>query len=206
MADPKRPGGGSRERATTRRGYGSSAGSDFDDDAPTIVEPRELQQLREDFTGLPPRGRGESKPAIEIQLVEENGAGSSRRPWRAIEIWTKNRIYSVDSRMYCVEVLDRESGRADPNHSFVGARLGGGQRREGSSLRLSHPFPIPGTEAVFKLPNGRQGRFGQTSKVERVVLRLRVANVSLLEAEPAWEEITGKVSIPPPAGNPRGGR
>jgi hypothetical protein len=101
--------------------------------------------------------------------------------------------------MTCVEVLDRQSGRPDADHHFVGARLGGGQRKEGTQLRLSHPFPIPGTEAVFKLPPGRQGRFGQTSKVEKVVLRLRVANIPLLDAEPIWEEITGRWSLRPPA-------
>ena len=130
---------------------------------------------------------------------------SARKSWRALEIWTKNRIYSVDSAMVCIEVIDRDSGRPDTSHHFVGARLGGGQRRRGAVSSFPIRLPVPGTEAVFKLPPGRQGRFGQTTKVERVVLRLRVSNVPVLDAEPIWEEITHRWSIAPNA-TPRGGR
>lgn len=131
---------------------------------------------------------------IEVVLVDENTPPPRGQVWRVLEIWTRNRIYLLDAQLNCVEVLSRQSGKPE-SHQFLGAKLGGGQRREGDKLRLSHPLPVPGTEAVFKLPNNRRGPFGQTSKVERVVLRVRVAQVSLLQAEPAWAEITGQYRV-----------
>lgn len=142
--------------------------------------------------------REREHPPVEVVVEAHKGPMKRAAKWRAIEIWTKNRVYSVDSTGVCIEVLDRAAGRPDEDHALLGARLAGGQRKEGQRLKLSHPYPVPGTEAVFRLPAGRAGRFGQTSKVERVVLRLRVADMPLLESEPVWDELAAGNSIPPP--------
>jgi hypothetical protein len=143
-------------------------------------------------------GPDRERPPIEVQVEMHKGPMRQSAKWRAIEIWTKNRVYSVDSTGVCIEVLDRATGRPDEDHALLGARLAGGQRKEGQRLKLSHPYPVPGTEAVFRLPAGRAGRFGQTSKVERVVLRVRVADMPLLESEPVWDELSSGSSVPPP--------
>ncbi len=72
-------------------------------------------------------------------------------------------------------------------------------------MKLSHPYPVPGTEAVFKLPHGRSGRFGQTSKVERVILRVRLADVPLLDSQPMWEDLSARLSVRPPLAAERDG-
>jgi hypothetical protein len=63
-------------------------------------------------------------------------------------------------------------------------------------MELSHPFPRPGSEAVFEQSKGRQVRFSQTSTVTRVVLRLRVLTVASDNLLPTWEEITGRHEVP----------
>ena len=102
-------------------------------------------------------------------------------------------VYVLNAEMVCVEVISRTTSKPQ-EHQFVGARLGGGQRREHGSVQIVHPLPIPGTEAVFKLPSGRRSPFGQTSQVERVVLRLRSVSISVTDGEPAWREITERHS------------
>ncbi|MCZ7678508.1 MAG: hypothetical protein M5U28_06935 [Sandaracinaceae bacterium] len=64
-------------------------------------------------------------------------------------------------------------------------------------MELSHPFPRPGSEAVFEQSKGRQVRFSQTSTVTRVVLRLRVLTVASDNILPTWEEITGSHAAMP---------
>ncbi|MGE3633927.1 MAG: hypothetical protein AB7P00_28760, partial [Sandaracinaceae bacterium] len=81
-------------------------------------------------------------------------------------------------------------------HALLGARLVGGQRRDGESMELRHPFPRPGSEAVFEQSKGRQVRFSQTSSVTRVVPRLRVLTVASDNLLPTWEEITSKTDSP----------
>lgn len=184
----------SRRSVPTRLGYSLPHQPEDYDDSPTLVEQRSemLSSLGEKDRA--PQGVElcqQVRPAIEVELVEQDDLPSAARRWRAVEIWTRNRIYAIDATMTCIEVINRTTGRPEANHSFLGARLGGGQRREGNSIKLSHPLPVPGTEAVFKLPSPRRGAFGQTSKVERVVLRVRVATALLADAEPAWKEITG---------------
>jgi hypothetical protein len=196
VSDTKRP-STSRRNATTRVGYGVPHEAQPDNDETTSVDaapvakppvaPAHVQSrsLTQPFPAV-------ARPPIEVVLVDEDKPESANNRWRAVEIWTRNRIYALDATMTCFAVIDRATGRAEATHSFVGARLGGGQRREGGYLRIAHPFPVPGTEAVFKLPTGKRGPFGQTSVVERVVLRIRVTTAALLQAEPAWDEITGK--------------
>lgn len=122
------------------------------------------------------------------------GVIAADRPYRALEIWTQNRVYTVDTSMTCSEVRDRHSGVADPRHSVLGARLVGGQRRYGKTLHVARPFPVPGTEAVFER-EGKRTPAGVTSKVERVVLRIRVTSV-VMEQEGAWDDVTSAFLYP----------
>jgi hypothetical protein len=197
MSDHRRQGGSSgpqagapsRPRNPTRRGYSlphhpnAWANTEVTQPSGTPL-PAEIAQQH---SVPPPR----PEPPIEVVLVNESRpVASDGLPWRAFEVWTKNRIYGLDSQGVCIEVIDRTTNRRETSHSLLGAKLSGGQRRDGESIQLAHPFPIPGTEAVFKHMHKRHGHYGQTSKVERVVIRMRVTTVTLKDAEPAWEQIT----------------
>ncbi|MCS6857264.1 MAG: hypothetical protein NZM37_06095 [Sandaracinaceae bacterium] len=130
-------------------------------------------------------------PAVDIDLVfEQRSAPFFERPWVFVEVWTRNTIYALDSRLFCIEVIDRATHRHLESHPLIGARLVGGQLRSGETLEISHPFPRPGAEAVFEQVKGRQVRFSRTSPVVRVVLRLRVLHVSPETGLPTWEELT----------------
>ena len=98
--------------------------------------------------------------------------------------------------MICIDVIDQLSKRSHGEHALRGARLVGGQTREGDAMELSHPFPRPGSEAVFEQLQGRHVRFSQTSSVTRVVMRLRVLTVAQEQLLPTWEEVTGSHKIP----------
>lgn len=136
------------------------------------------------------------QPAVDIDLIHERRtAPLPDHDWTFVEIWTRNTIYQLDSHLVCIAVVDQSTRRSHPDHALMGARLVGGQRRDGESMELSHPFPRPGSEAVFEQSKGRQVRFSQTSSVTRVVLRLRVLTVSSDNALPTWEEITGRHDI-----------
>lgn len=147
---------------------------------------------------IPPRAENEVAAAIEVVLVEQHGPPAKKSAWRSLEIWTRNRVYSLDEHGTCIEVLDRVAGRPDDEHALLGSQLAGGQRREGQKLKLSHPYPVPGTEAVFRLPAGRAGRFGQTSKVERVVLRVRIAEMTMPGAQTDWDVLAASVGLHSP--------
>lgn len=137
-------------------------------------------------TDLSNRGESTKRDAesgIEIALVHEDA--TPRRapaPWRAVEIWTKNRVYGMDSSFVCVEVVDRATGKLDPGHPILGGRLGGGRGRNGKGLTLVHPLPLPGTEAMFL----RGKKQGYTSIIERVILRVRALR---LRSSVTWDEI-----------------
>lgn len=132
-------------------------------------------------------------PAVDIDLVyEKRSAPLPDAPWTFLEIWTRNTIYALDARLHCVDVIDQASKRSLLDHPLRGARLVGGQVREGDAMELSHPFPRPGSEAVFEQAQGRHVRFSQTSSVTRVVMRLRVLTVTPDQLLPTWEEVTGK--------------
>ena len=182
-----------REQRTTFRGYGPPAGEPaetggegrFEEEATEVAdEPRVRRRRR--------RGR----PAIDIDLIHERRtAPLPDRRWVFVEVWTRNTIYALDSRLVCIEVVDQVSRKSDPEHALLGARLVGGQRKGGEAMELSHPFPRPGSEAVFEQSAGKQARFSQTSTVTRVVLRLRVLSVATEQTVPAWEEITGSHEV-----------
>ena len=132
-------------------------------------------------------------PAVDIDLVyEKRSAPLPDAPWTFLEIWTRNTIYALDARLHCVDVIDQASKRSLLDHPLRGARLVGGQVREGDAMELSHPFPRPGSEAVFEQAQRRHVRFSQTSSVTRVVMRLRVLTVTPDQLLPTWEEVTGK--------------
>jgi hypothetical protein len=143
-------------------------------------------------TSRPPPAQA---PTIELVIVDETQApAGERRAWRAAEVWTKRRIYSLDSTFKCIEVLDRETGRPEKGHDMLGARLGGGRLREREKVRFSYPLPLPGMEAMFT----RANKHGYTSVIERMIVRVRVLHTSVDEPAPTWDEIASRWSEPPP--------
>ncbi len=183
---------GSRRQRNTYRGYGPKNA------VPPDAELEPEQARFEDDPAAPIAAKGEKalarrgQPAVDIDLIHERRtAPLPDHDWTFVEIWTRNTIYALDSRLVCIAVIDQSSRRSHPDHALLGARLVGGQQRDGESMELSHPFPRPGSEAVFEQAKGRQVRFSQTSTVTRVVLRLRVLTVASDNLLPTWEEITG---------------
>ena len=141
----------------------------------------------------PPRSVAEG---IELVVVDEHQVASGeRRPWRAAEVWTKRRVYGLDSTFRCVEVLDRATGRPEASHEMLGARLGGGRMRDTDTVRFSYPLPLPGMEAMFS----KGKKHGYTSAVVRMVVRIRVLHTSADEVSPSWEDIASRWSEPPSA-------
>ncbi len=142
--------------------------------------------------GDAPREDGaRGRTTVVVDLVEEQGPPSLLQgPWPAVEVWTRNRIYVLDSVMRCIDVVDRPTGASDPDSPLMGAVLFGGQRRDekGRIVEISHPFPRPGTQAVFGCRVGRRFSLSETSAVSKVVLRVRAVH---LEAEEPldWERI-----------------
>jgi hypothetical protein len=142
-----------------------------------------------------PKSSGAEVEGIELLVVDERQVpGGERRPWRAAEVWTKRRVYGLDSTFRCVEILDRASGRPEATHEMLGARLGGGRMRDKDTVRFSYPLPLPGMEAMFS----KGKKHGYTSAVERMVVRVRVLHTSADEASPSWDDIASRWSEPPP--------
>lgn len=142
-----------------------------------------------------PPAKTRSADGIELLVVEEKQVpGAEHRPWRAAEVWTRRRIYGLDSTFKCVEILDRSTGRPEAGNEMLGARLGGGRLRERDAVRFSYPLPLPGMEAMFS--KGR--KHGYTSPIERMVVRIRVLHTSPDEAMPTWEDIASRWSDLPP--------
>lgn len=139
------------------------------------------------------RRRAKGPPAVDIDLVyERRSAPLPDQPWIFLEIWTRNTIYQLDASLICMDVIDQGTRKAIGDHPLRGARLVGGQSRDGDAMELSHPFPRPGSEAVFEQSSGRHVRFSQTSSVTRVVMRLRVLTVEPEQLLPTWEDVSGK--------------
>ncbi len=141
--------------------------------------------------------RTSTKPEgnIEIEYVEQSGVEAHKNEaWTLFEIWTRNRVYHVDSNLECIAVITRSTGRAEANHPLRGARLTGGERRNKSAhlVDIFFPLPCPGTEAVFRSDAKKQGQFARTSTIERVVLRVRRVKVNSLAEGQAWDAIMGK--------------
>jgi hypothetical protein len=159
------------------------------DPAPVTV-PRPARTSR---IGDVPRSPAAS--GIEMLVIDEKQtSGGERRPWRAAEVWTKRRVYGLDSTFRCVEILDRESGRPELTHEMLGARLGGGRMRDKDAVRFSYPLPLPGMEAMFS----KSKKHGYTSAVERMVVRIRVLHTTADETAPSWDDIASRWSEAPP--------
>lgn len=126
-----------------------------------------------------------SADGIQMSVVhDEPPAEGARR--RVVEIWTARRVYGLDENRVCVSVLDRETNKDEATHSFLNARLVGGQQKEAEGMSVSHPLPLPGMNAVFEVKNAK-ARFGTTTKVERVVMRVMMTNVTLDPDRPEGE-------------------
>ena len=114
------------------------------------------------------------------------------QPWVFLEVWTRNTIYQLDASLVCIDVIAQGTRKSIVGHPLRQARMVGGQSRDGETMELSHPFPRPGSEAVFEQTTGRHVRFSQTSSVTRVVMRLRVLTVEPEQLLPTWEDVSGK--------------
>ncbi len=205
MVDAKKP--GKKERDSTK---------DFAEPAPSTVRipppstrwesdrdlaktakldsapPTALRAPRVPQTEPPNSGTVEG---IELVVVDEKQVpGGERRPWRAAEVWTKRRVYGLDSTFRCVEILDRQTGRPEATHEMLGARLGGGRLRDKDKVRFSYPLPLPGMEAMFS----KGKKHGYTSIIERMIVRVRVLHTSADEASPSWDDIASRWSEVPP--------
>jgi hypothetical protein len=146
---------------------------------------------------LPETKRTSAKPdqPIEIEWVDKGGVDPLDGTWTLFEIWTRNRIYHVDSSLVCSAVVTRTTGKPELAHPLKGARLTGGERRtkEAQLTDIFYPLPSPGTEAVFRtdVKNGK-GQFAKTSTVEKIVLRIRRVNVTSRADADAWDGVLGK--------------
>ncbi len=140
---------------------------------------------------VPARSLHDDTPLVEIEVVHLSGtAPRMAQPTQTVEVWTQNRIYTMDASLNCVSVCARADMKPDPSHPFIGFRLVGGQHREGETFEISYPYPRPGTEAVFEHPAGSRGNFSRTSTVTRVLLRLHVVTVRPSVLVPTWSEVT----------------
>jgi hypothetical protein len=153
--------------------------------------------------GSKERDRFGNLPAIEIELVHEvRRPPSVDRPWAMLEVWTQNTVYSIGLDMRCIEVTDIATQKPNLEHGLLGARLLGGQHDEDGQTFLSHPYPRPGTEAVFEQPRPADGViFSHSSTVTRVVLRLRQLTIVTGGAHQSWDQIAGggrKSTLHPP--------
>jgi len=139
------------------------------------------------------------RPPIEVEVRRVSNAVSiTRKPPPAFEIWTKNRVYALDTTMACVEVIDLATGQSDAKHPFVGAQLVGGQSRVSGSNELTFPLPTPGADAVFQtLDANKRPRLMVTSKVTRVLLHVQVVRVSEKNRDDTWGKLASTRRIPP---------
>jgi hypothetical protein len=138
------------------------------------------------------RDRFSNLPAIEIELVNEvRRPPTVDRPWSMVEVWTQNRVYHIDVDMRCIEVFDLGTKKSVDDHGLLGARLLGGQHDEADVTYLSHPFPRPGTEAVFEQKRKNDAIFSHSSTVTRVVLRLRQISIMTGGDRLTWDQIAG---------------
>jgi hypothetical protein len=133
--------------------------------------------------------RVHAESQIELILVHVHPDSVSPTPWRTLEFWTSNTMYGLDSQLKCIEVSSRDPhANKVPNH-LLGAVLVGSQVRGDTEISIAFPYPVPGMEAVLRLPDS--GKHMNTSRVERVMLRVRMTSVALEDGqEPDWQAIT----------------
>lgn len=152
-----------------------------EDDATTVVGP-----IPTEAAAPPPI---EVVLSREVVVLSARDAGLTSQRYRMLEVWTRNRVYIIDSALECIEVTDRRTGSAEAAHSLLGATLAGGQRKYAKTMHISRPFPVPGTEAIF-VRDGKSRPAGLTSKVERVVLHIQIASVAMEKGDGVWDDVT----------------
>ncbi len=159
--------------------------------SPPDWEPEAVEEV--DAVEVEPAAPEESQRAtVEVEVRQISGtAALGNYAKRAYEIWTKNRVYGLDGGLECIEVIDLATGRSNPKHAFLGARLVGGQTRNGNQNELSFPLPTPGGEAVFqKLDTNNRIKLSVTSRVTRVILHVHRVKVESAQRDGAWGKIT----------------
>jgi hypothetical protein len=126
--------------------------------------------------------------------VENGGEAQKTEGWTFCEIWTRNRVYHIDSTLLCIAVISRDTGRSETNHPLRGARLTGGERRNKALqlLEIFVPLPAPGTEAVFRNDAKKNGGFARTSTIEKVVIRVRHVRIGSVAEGQVWEDVLGR--------------
>lgn len=132
---------------------------------------------------------------IELVLVHVNPNEVSNGPWRTLEFWTSNTMYGLDSSLRCIEISSRNPHMSVPaGGKLVGSKLLGSQRRDGDHFSVSFPYPVPGMQAVFQFGEGDQ--HVTTSKVERVMLRVRMTDVKMrADQTPDWAQISSMFEV-----------
>jgi len=166
----------------------------FDDEATIVWSPpdwdpeddsRTEARVRSSQGSMPDTAR----PAVEVE-ERRISIQAVRQADLAYEVWTRNRVYNIDATMTCIDVIDLTTGKSNPDHPFIGARLSGGQRRSGDASELSLPLPAPGSDAVFQKRDHTGIRLAVTSAVTRVILHLHRVAVKGPERDRAWGKIT----------------
>lgn len=142
-------------------------------------------------TPIAPQSRKARAPGIDVEYVLDRPGSRDRT---AFEVWTKSRIYHVDATLKCIAIVMRETSEPDADTRLVGAQLAGGETRrsEEGLVDLYYPLPVPGCIAVFNDTTRYRKIVGHTSRVERVVLRVRKARVRDSEADESWDSVTGR--------------
>jgi hypothetical protein len=110
--------------------------------------------------------------AVIVPDVRQRQANGAHAPWYFVQIWTRNRVYCIDERLTCVAVIDRRTGVGESRHAALRGRLVGGQVQQGDDVRVVHPLPVRGTQALFSIGAGKSPRFAHTSVVTRVIVRM----------------------------------
>jgi hypothetical protein len=131
--------------------------------------------------------RAVTRATVEVQVHDFHTAPAlAANLHRVVEIWTRERVYSLDAQYVCQEVIDLASGQKKPRHLLLGSRLVGGQQGD----ELTFPVPMPGGEAVFQKLDGKgRARLQITSKVTRVILHVRRVKISVTEQKNAWSQV-----------------
>ncbi|MBX3250332.1 MAG: hypothetical protein KF901_24350 [Myxococcales bacterium] len=140
---------------------------------------------------IPVAAPGAPPSDVELEEIHERGTPSLLGGgWRAVEVWTQNRIYALDGSMMCRQVQDRASSKLVGDHPALGSRLVGGQLRDGEGriVKVAHPFPRRGMAAVFATGLGTRLRVSETSPVTRVVVRQRTVEVGA-DGAPPWDAL-----------------
>ena len=144
-------------------------------------------------TGAPPASTrpraARGRPMVEVEVIRERTRTPRPQPFPGcFEIWTQNTVYGLDSRMVCVEVRKTSTGAPIADHQFLGCRLVGGTLQGEQMVEMSYPLPRPGAFAVFESKKGNKRKFSRTSRVDRVVLKMRVVTITGAE-EVNWDDL-----------------